>query len=60
MAIPYDKYAGETLLVLLDEENGIYEEMASRLDAPDMSGPFSILTAVINPVRFLKERLSSI
>ncbi|AUY41855.1 hypothetical protein MXF13_22055 [Leclercia adecarboxylata] len=27
---------GETLLVLLDEENGIYEEMASRLDAPDM------------------------
>ncbi|MEL0429818.1 hypothetical protein [Klebsiella pneumoniae] len=27
---------GEPLLVLLDEENGIYEEMASRLDAPDM------------------------
>jgi len=27
---------GETLLVLLDEENGVYEEMASRLDAPDM------------------------
>jgi len=27
---------GETLLVLLDEENGIFEEMASRLDAPDM------------------------
>lgn len=27
---------GDTLLVLLDEENGIYEEMASRLDAPDM------------------------
>ncbi|ENX4517143.1 hypothetical protein ACFO75_003725 [Escherichia coli] len=27
---------GETLLVLLDEENGIYEEMASRLDAPDI------------------------
>lgn len=27
---------GETLLILLDEENGVYEEMASRLDAPDM------------------------
>lgn len=27
---------GETLLALLDEENGVYEEMASRLDAPDM------------------------
>ncbi|WP_282497943.1 hypothetical protein [Pantoea stewartii] len=27
---------GENLLVLLDEENGVYEEMASRLDAPDM------------------------
>lgn len=28
---------GETLLVLLDEENGVYEAMASRLDAPDMN-----------------------
>lgn len=27
---------GENLLVLLDEENGVYEEMASRLDAPDI------------------------
>lgn len=27
---------GEDLLLLLTEENGIYEEMASRLDAPDM------------------------
>ncbi|PWK94278.1 hypothetical protein C7431_11113 [Pantoea allii] len=29
-------YLGENLLVLLSEENGVYEEMASRLDAPDM------------------------
>lgn len=27
---------GETLLVLLYEESGIYEEMASRLDTSDM------------------------
>lgn len=31
-----ENYLGENLLVLLDEENGVYEEMASRLEAADM------------------------